>query len=247
MALMIDTMMEWLIENPQDGTLLALIPEGEFIAGDKNFPILLPSYYLALHPVVNAQYKRFVDETGRRAPNRPSWGPPVWEGNSFPKEMAEHPVVCVNWDDAQAYCRWAGLRLPSELEWEKGARGVDGREYPWGEAWDHNKCRNKNNHGNQRMCGVWEYTEGCSPWGLYQMGGNVQEWCEDYFDGDAYDRYKKGDLSAPKAVRNRSTRVSRGGSWIKDYFAHFRCCHRWSERSEYRGNYYSFRCAMSFL
>jgi formylglycine-generating enzyme len=230
-----------IIENSKDGSLLGLVPEGKFLAGDPPFKVELPAFYLGLTCVTNRQYQRFVRETGHRAPDKADFGDPVWKGGAFPPEVGEHPVVCVNWDDAQTYCAWAGLRLPSELEWEKGARYLDGRKYPWGADWEEAKCRNDKNKGNGKTAGVWDYAAGTSEWGGYQQSGNVWEWCADWHDGNAYERYRQGDLKAPGGGTNR---MSRGGSWYLDNPGLFAASYRFGLDPEYRSFYRGFRCVV---
>ncbi len=203
----------------QIGIELIKIPAGEFLYGDDKQKVALPEFWLAKTPVTNAQYKAFVDATGHQPPSH-------WSDGQIPKGKETHPVVNVSWDDAQAFCRWAGLRLPAEQEWEKAARGTDGREYPWGSAAPTDQLCNFNRNVKDTTS-VGRYSPaGDSPYGLADMAGNVREWCEDWYDsGHKY-------------------RVMRGGSWLNE---------QWYVRAAYRDRVnpegwldnLGFRCARS--
>jgi formylglycine-generating enzyme required for sulfatase activity len=174
----------------QIGIEMVRITAGEFLYGDDNEKLYLPEFYLARTPVTNAQYQAFVDATGH-------WMSDHWEDGEMPAGKEDHPVVYVSWEDALEFCEWAGCRLPTEQEWEKGARGTDGREYPWGNGWKAGHC-NTEEAGIEDTTPVDRYPRGASPYGLLDMAGNVWEWCQDWYDDE------------PKY------RVLRGGSWFYD-------------------------------
>jgi formylglycine-generating enzyme required for sulfatase activity len=241
--------------NPKDGYEMILIPAGEAIFGTgpdepyfqgsltdmekPQFRANIPEFYIGIYSVTNEQYFKFVRETGHHPPEQSAAGIPIWKDGKYPEEKAKHPVVCVSWHDARAYCQWAGLRLPTDLQWEKAARGIDGRIYPWGNEWDEKKCRNFNNKGSETTCAVDDYPDGVSVFGIFNMSGNVWEWCEDWYESRAYERYERNDLSPPATGQSK---LLRGGSWHGDTPIPFRCAARISRDPSDTAPWTGFRC-----
>ena len=237
-----------IIVNTKDNSILIEIPAGKFEMGDgssDNCPqhtIHLDRYYIGVYTVTNRQYKQFVDETRHRPPDGADWGAPIWKGKSYPESYTDHPVVCVSWEDAVAYCRWAGGTLPTEAQWEKAARGPKGFIYPWGNDWDKNLCRNNNNKGSQTTCTVYNYPKGVSGYGCYNMSGNVWEWCSDWYDSGYY---KNSPPKNPTGPDTGSYRVSRGGGWIHVVSEYFRAAYRFNDAPSNRNDNRGFRLLLA--
>ena len=195
----------------------------------------LPAFEIGKYPVTNREYQAFVREAGYRPPDG-------WDGDEYPSGKGDHPVVNVSWRDALAYCRWLSeqtdrpFRLPTEAEWEKAARGTDGRQYPWGSEFDPAKCSTAEG-GHRDTTRVGQYPEGASPYGILDMAGNVWEWCSSLEEPYLYNA---GDgRENPEA---EGTRVLRGGSWnYNRYWA--RCASRTSNLSTHSSGLVGLRCA----
>ena len=234
----------YLAVNPRDGSILVRIPAGEFEMGDgkdtdcPKHKVELSEYWMGVYCVTNRQYGRFVNETKHRAPEGADYGSPIWKNGRCLEDKLDHPVVCVSWDDAAAYGKWAGLSLPTEAQWEKAARGPGGLIYPWGNEWDANKCRNSTNKGSGQTAAAWEYSNGTSGYGTMQQAGNVWEWCSDWYE-DSY--YGKSSAKDPTGSNNGSIRGYRGGSRGRDDASDFRGANRSWNDPAYRGVNQGFR------
>ena len=269
-------------KNSADGAEMILIPAGRFLMGttvegvDAQFletglpekwkkytdderprhSRMLQPFYIYKHEVKNAQYKRFLDATNHKPP-------PHWQGSVFPEGKRDHPVVEVSWDDAQAYCGWAGTRLPTEAEWEYAARGgatadrKSSRAFPWGDRWDRNLCNNASYHAGKELLSaeVWNkwyegdqksrypltspvgsFPNAVSPFGLHDMAGNAWEWCAEI--QAPYPDQKAGD------AEDKTMRARRGGSWA-NVAMHIRSADRQPAKQDDLNIYTGFRCAKS--
>jgi len=228
--------------HARDGSTMRRVPGGTFVMGSAEVPpekpphkVTLPPYWISKYEVTNAQFRRFVKATGHQTAAR-------WEARAM--EWGENaPVVRVSWHDAVAYCAWAGLRLPTEAEWEFAARGRDGRQYPWGNQWDARRCRNSVGGAHWGSAGrpavVGSYPSGVSPFGCLDMAGNVWEWCS-----SRYVPYPYNAADVREAAGGSHPRVYRGGSWGDDHPIDFRSGHRrFYMTLDVARSYVGFRCA----
>lgn len=228
---------------------MILIPVGEFLMGsdpkqDKaaysneqpQHTLYLPDYSIAKTPVTNAQYAAFVKATGYKAPQ-------YWQNDKISQDKDMHPVVYVTGNDAMAYCKWLAkttgkpYTLPSEAEWEKAARGTDGRLYPWGNTFDKSKC-NVHASGIGDTTPVDRYPQGASPYGVLDRAGNVWEWTRSLFKSYRYD-----PADGRENLEVGGIRVLRGGAWYSDDPAFARCAYRTGLNPDSRYGNSGFRVA----
>jgi len=191
----------------------------------------LPAYDLSLAPVTNAQYAIFVEQGGAEPPTH-------WAGAAPAPGLRAHPVTFVDWFEARAFCAWAGWRLPTEAEWEKGARGTDGRIYPWGEAEDAAKTVIGAGLKHGSTAPVGSRAEGASPYGLLDMAGNVWEWVS-----SSYRPYPFAPGDGREDPDVCSERVLRGGSFASPDLSYARCAMRSRSLSRRRQATIGFRVA----
>ncbi|RKY56186.1 MAG: hypothetical protein DRP89_01895 [Candidatus Neomarinimicrobiota bacterium] len=161
--------------------------------------VYVPAFYIDKTEVTNEQFKQFLDETGYK-PKWPRNFLKNWHNGIYPKGKAKHPVVWVSLEDAKAYAKWAGKRLPTEVEWQKAAQGTDGRTWPWGNIFDPTKA----NIDSRDTKPVGSYPEGTSPYGCLDMIGNVWEWT-DSFQSDGYHYFSW--------IRGGSYFLAKGSRW----------------------------------
>ena len=229
--------------NPTDGSEMIHVPAGTFKMGGQTrlesgvvHDVHVDAFYISKHEITNRQWKKFVDAN-------PEWRKGKvkselandnylehWENNTYPGDKADHPVVWVSWFAAKAYCEWAGGRLGTEAEWEKAARGTDGRVYPWGREWDRSKCNSacfwaKKDIPDQNALRKWRAAEGkglktgtmkvgsfpagASPYGALDMAGNVREWTSSMHKDYPYDAQDGREDPSDAGFG----RVVRGGAW----------------------------------
>ena len=250
--------------SPKDGMVMLYVPAGPFLMGSSDSDpnafdwekpqrmVYLDGYWIDQTPVTNRMFAKFVAETGYQTQAEKdgwsdTWGGSYWtdtQGANWqhPRGVEsnlagkwDHPVVHVSWHDAQAYSQWAGRCLPTEAEWEKAARGTDGRLYPWGNAKPNDKLLNFDRNVSDRTP-VSNYPAGASPYGALDMAGNVWEWTGDWYDWDYYN---------PQGATTGRIKVRRGGPWYLNVARPVRAGFRGRQDPRYHDDYSGVRCARS--
>ena len=237
---------------------LAPIPAGPFAMGSEDgaaderptHTVHLDAFAIGVHPVTNAEYSRFVRETGYRLPAvddlplvvraggaerenqfRATGGLYAWTGAQPPSSRLDHPVTLVRWEDASAYCRWLSrtldraVRLPTEAEWEKAARGgLERQPFPWGRGLELGRA-NFLNYGTERHNGGTTACRTYPPngYGLFDSSGNVWEWVADWYDSEDYTHSPQ---SNPPGPADGQFRIVRGGGWLASDQSMLTCSHR---------------------
>jgi len=231
----------------KDGATLVYVPAGKFTMGSDSgdydqipvHEIHLNAFWIDQKEVTNKQYAACVSGGGCIPPADTSSSSHIsYYGDA---QFDEFPVINVDWNQAHAYCSWAGRELPTEAQWEKAARGTDGRKYPWGnDSPDSSFLNSMGNIGDTTKTGSYE--NGKSFYGAYDMAGNVWEWVNDWYD-DAY--YQNSPRSNPLGPNSGQARVLRGGSWSSfDFDA--RSANRYGAKPTATGlGNFGFRCAIS--
>jgi formylglycine-generating enzyme required for sulfatase activity len=240
-----------------DGMKLFYVPAGEFLMGSTQgnpdsaplHTVMLDGFWLDGNEVTNAMYANFLNIVGNKIEGgsewldaRPQAAQIFAEGSGWQVQPGRenHPITGVSWYGAKAYCEWSGRRLPTEAEWEYAARGTDERQYPWGN--DNLTCTQAHYFGcGEGTIAAGGLPSGVSPFGIFDMAGNVAEWVTDRY---ASDYYQSSPLQNPTGPANGYYRVIRGGSWLNTYLA-IRTTHRaWAGADEHAAAV-GFRCALT--
>ncbi len=242
-----DGLLEAIGENSQgfaeywrarDGAILVRIPGGDFLMGSREGGgraldeqpqrrVHISEFLIDKTEVTWRQFRRFAEAEGVPLPRIPVSGAPD-----------DYPISFSLWEEASAYCDWVGGRLPTEAEWEKAARGTDGREYPWGDEWDARRC-NSISGGLHRPESVGSHSDCVSPYGVLDMPGSMWEWSADRY-GEGY--YADAPLRDPQGPAEGSLRVKRGGAWMSQP-AWLRSAYRAKASPTSRNADHGFRCA----
>ena len=221
------------ITTPKDEAVMVYVPVGEFLMGTSDadieyykqiFPlrritrfdnerpqrtVFVGAFYIDKYEVTNKQYKQFLAETGYE---------PKHYLDRLPYNAPNLPAVVLEWEDAVAYTVWAGKRLPTEAEWEKAARGTDGRIWPWGNEWDGTKLSGNDGtglkDGYKETAPVGQFPQGASPYGAHDMAGNLWEWVSDWYDPNYY-QTSPPNIN-PKGPDTGDGHVLKGGGWAEN-------------------------------